>query len=371
MPRVIPAAPRRRPGTAGHNVPVPQLVLATLASGVPMGMQVYEREIAARAQGVVGDAAVVGTCVTRTLRSPLPGDRRVPHWVLSEAPGVVRRGVGAVLYGRSAVVHRMGLALPPARAPEIVTVHDTVAWRFPDEGRPEPFAAAEVKRARAVISVSQFAADDVAERLGVDHVHAIPNGVDERFFGAIPLDAASLATLGVAGPYALHAGGSTMRKNLEGLADAWRLVRAARPDVTLVLAGPPSAKRDRLFGPLGGTVRVGRVDDATLAGLMAGAAAVVVPSLYEGFGLPALEAMAVGVPVVATNRSSLPEVCGDAATLVEPDGAAIADGLVHALSGAADVAAAVARGRERAAAFTWEASARAHARVWLAVLGGH
>ncbi len=349
---------------------MPRLVLATLASGVPMGQQVYERELTARAPAALDGAATVVSSVTRSLRSPLPGDRRLPSWVLSQAPTGVRRAVGAVLYGRADVVHRMGLSLPPARVPEIVTVHDTVAWRFPDEGTPEPFAAAEVHRARAVVSVSRFAADDVAERLGLDHVHAIPNGVDPRFFDAAPLDPGTLATLGVTGRYVLHAGGSTQRKNLEGLAAAWPAVRSAHPDVTLVLSGPPSQRRDRLFGALPGAVRVGRVPDELVPGLVAGAAAVVVPSLYEGFGLPALEAMAAGVPLVAANRSSLPEVCGDAATLVEPDGPAIADGLVHALSGSSQVAAAVARGRERASGFTWDASAAAHAAVWRSVLAG-
>ncbi|HEY0118688.1 MAG TPA: glycosyltransferase family 1 protein [Cellulomonas sp.] len=347
---------------------MPRLVLATLAAAVPMGLQVYEREVSRRAQAALGDAAQVSTCVTRTLRSPLPGDRRVPGWLLHSAPPAARRAAGSVLYGRADAVHRMGLSLPPARVPEIVTIHDTVAWRFPDESAPEPFAAQEVRRARAVISVSQFAADDVAERLGLDHVHVIPNGVDERFFDARPLDDATAAELGVAGPYVLHAGGSTLRKNLEGLAAAWPAVRSARPDVTLVLAGPPSAKRDRLFGPLAGTLRVGRVPDALVPGLVASAAVVVVPSLYEGFGLPALEAMAVGTPLVAAARSSLPEVVGDAGVLVEPDGASLADGLLHALGRGADVEAGVDRGRTRARQFTWDLSAARHAQVWRSVL---
>ena len=105
------------------------------------------------------------------------------------------------------------------------------------------------------------------------------------------------------------------------------------------------------------------MDDSTARGVMAAASAVVVPSIYEGFGLPALEAMAVGVPVVAARRSSLPEVCGDAAYLVEPDPAGLAEGLLAALDGGADVEAMVARGRHRAERFTWEASVSAHAAV--------
>lgn len=349
---------------------MPQLTLATIAVGVPMGQQVYEREVSVRAEQALGADVAVRRSVTRSVRSPLPGTARLPHWVLREAPAGVRRAVGALMYPGADVVHRMGLSLPPARVPEIVTVHDTVAWRFPDESSPEPFAAQETRRARAVISVSRFAADDVAERLGLDHVHVVHNGVDERFFEARPLTAEQLRGLGVDGPYVLHAGGSSQRKNLDGLAAAWPLVRAAHPDVTLVLSGPPSERRDRLFGPLDGALRAGLVPDALVPGLVAGASAVVVPSLYEGFGLPALEAMATGVPVVAADRSSLPEVCGDAGILVEPDGAGIADGLVHALGRDAAVEAGVARGRERAGRFTWDASAAAHAAVWRDVLSG-
>ncbi len=178
-----------------------------------------------------------------------------------------------------------------------------------------------------------------------------------------------LAALGIRQPFVLHAGGCTQRKNLAGLAAAWPLVRAARPDAQLVLAGPPDERRDRLFGPLEGTVRTGRLDDSAVPGVMAAAAAVVVPSTYEGFGLPALEAMAAGVPVVAAERSALPEVCGDAAYLVEPDGPGLAEGLVAALEGGPDAVAMVEQGRARATTFTWEASAAAHAALWRSAVG--
>jgi glycosyltransferase involved in cell wall biosynthesis len=132
--------------------------------------------------------------------------------------------------------------------------------------------------------------------------------------------------------------------------------------------GPTDQRRNRLFDPLPGTVRLGRVDDATALGVLAAASALVVPSLYEGFGLPALEGLAAGVPVVAARRSSIPEVCGDDALLVEPDGHGLAEGIEAALSGGVEIAAMVERGRVRARLFTWEASVAAHANVWRSVV---
>ena len=104
-----------------------------------------------------------------------------------------------------------------------------------------------------------------------------------------------------------------------------------------------------------------------LLAVMAAAAAIVVPSVYEGFGIPALEGMAVGVPVVASARASLPEVCADGALLVEPTVAGLADGLDKALQGGPELDAMVQRGRARAKEFTWEASAAAHADVWRSI----
>jgi glycosyltransferase involved in cell wall biosynthesis len=341
-----------------------RLTVATMAVSQPMGQQVYERELAQRAPAELGAGWEVSEMVVRSLRSPLPGTVRLPSALLIGASPSVRRAAGGLVYRRGGLVHRMDLRLPPAPRPEVLTVHDVVPLRFPDEGTLPRDAASAAQRAVVVICPSQFAADEVASQLGVLAPVAIHNGVDQRFFGSTPLSMDELEALGVRPPFVVHAGGCTERKNLAGLADAWPRVRSSRPDATLVLIGPPDDRRDRLFAPLAGSVRVGRVDDRTLRGLMAAAGAVVVPSTYEGFGLPALEGMAVGVPVVASARSSLPEVCGDAAYLVEPDGAGLAEGMIAALDGGPDTEALVARGRLRAKKFTWEASAAAHAAVW-------
>lgn len=278
-----------------------------------------------------------------------------------------RRRVGRWLYGRSGVVHRMSLELPPSPRCDVITLHDVVAWRFPDESRPVGAAVEEARAADAVVCVSQFTAQEAVDFLGVQNPHVVHNGVDERFYDAQALDPQMQRRLGIAGPYILHAGGAAQRKNLDALAQAWPIVQRERPGLHLVLAGPPHPRRSELFESLPQTKLLGRVPDAVVPGLVATADAVVVPSLYEGFGLPVLEAMAANVAVVAADTSSLPEIAGGAATLVPPTPAGLAEGILHATSGDREVAARVIAGRRRAAEFTWEKSAQGHAAVWRAL----
>jgi glycosyltransferase involved in cell wall biosynthesis len=134
--------------------------------------------------------------------------------------------------------------------------------------------------------------------------------------------------------------------------------------MTLVLAGPPHPRRTALFAGLPATMLTGRLPDAIMPAVVAGAEAVVVPSLYEGFGLPVLEAMAVRVPVVATATSSLPEVAGGHAILTGTSGPEIAEGLLTATSRDGGLRQLVIEARAHAERYTWERSAREHARVW-------
>ena len=344
-----------------------RLALAGIAVEQAMGQQVYERQLVDGAAAALGPDAShwqVDDFQVSSLRSSVRADARIPARLFTGPSPNVRLAVGRLLYRKFDIVHRLDLRLPPAPHPEILTVHDIVSWLFPDEGRPPADGASSSRRADVVICPSQFSADEVTARFGVSNAVAIPNGVSPELRQTAPLPDARLAELGIRRPFVLHAGGCTDRKNLAGLAEAWALLHPSWPDVTLVLMGPADERRDRLFAPLPATLRIGWVDGPTARGLMASASAIVVPSRYEGFGLPALEGMAVGVPVVAADRSSLPEVCGDAAYLVEPDGRGLAAGLEAALAHGPDTTAMVERGRTRAARFTWERSLAAHAAIW-------
>jgi glycosyltransferase involved in cell wall biosynthesis len=212
------------------------------------------------------------------------------------------------------------------------------------------------RRAALVITPSAFSRDEVVSLLGVapERVAVVPGGVDQRFTpGADPEPARAAHGL-VGRPYVLTVASRTARKNLAVLDLAARRLRERGID--LVAAGG-DRPQFRDHDDHAGVRALGHVDDALLPGLYAGAAAFVLPSLYEGFGLTALEALAAGVPVVAADRGALPEVCGDAAQLVDPtDAEAVAAALERALD---DPAPWRAAGPPRAAPLTWDATARA------------
>jgi glycosyltransferase involved in cell wall biosynthesis len=228
----------------------------------------------------------------------------------------------------------------------VVVIHDVAALR-----EPSWYSAAYVRwqrfvlpriarRAMKVVTVSAFSAREVEELLGVQAA-VVPGGVDHDRFR--PLADPPRRDR----PYVLTVASQTARKNLSALAETAR--RLSADGVELLAVG---GSRPQFAGEGGLPFRsLGHVDDADLPGLYAGASAFVLPSLYEGFGLPCLEAMACGVPVVCSDRGALPEVCGDAALLVDPlDEAAIADAVLAAI-GDDDLR---RRGIARAAEFSWD-----------------
>ena len=342
-----------------------RVTLVSMASAAPMGQQRYETEITGALQAVAGETDWdVRLRTMASLRSGIPGARRYPTGLLSRAPIPVAQLIGAVAYRGSGLVHRLDLRLPPSAGPELVTVHDLPPLRFPDEGKLPASAAAGARRAAGIVCPSSFAASEVVELLGVRRAWVIPYGLSDIYDGAAALEDSALERLDVRRPFVVHAAGASLRKNLAGLAEAWKSLATDLPDHTLVLCGPPDGRRTTLFAGMSSTRLLGAQPASVVAGLMAAAAAVVVPSRYEGFGLPALEGMACGAPVVAARAGALPEVCGDAALLVEPTPEGLAGGLLTVASDGAVADRLRRNGPSRARLFSWENAAKAHLRAY-------
>ena len=294
--------------------------------------------------------------------SPLPGPALVRAW---------NRGLAAYR-DQADVVHATSLAVPPRRrAPLTVMVHD-LAWRrlpeaFPARGRRwhEAALGRATQRASLLLTPSQATADDlVAAGAPATQVEVVEEGSDHLPAPDHEAAAAVLARLGVAGPYLLSVSTIEPRKNLRRLVAAYAAARPHLPgDWPLVVAGP-SGWGDEARPEGEGVVLAGWVADGALAALYAGARAVAYVPLLEGFGLPALEAMAAGAPVVASPMPST----GGAALEVDPlDVAAMADALVTAATDEGARRELAGAGARRAAALTWAAAARRHLELWASV----
>jgi len=268
------------------------------------------------------------------------------------------------------VVHATSLAVPPVRdAALVVTVHDIAFLRVPHVTTRRGVAfhrrGLEIARRHAdlMIAVSSFTRDELL-REGFDPEHVIvarhgiappPARTDDD------LDA-TVAAVGVDKPYVLTVGTVEPRKDLPTLVDAVDRLRAqSAPGLELVVVGPPGWGRvDGIDRPF--VRRLGEQPWATVDALLRRANAFGIASRYEGFGLPALEAIARGIPVAAASGSSVEEVVGDATLFFPPgDVAACADAIERLLGDAELRAALDARGRARASELTWQQSAEAHA----------
>ena len=308
-----------------------------------------------------------------SLASEIPAARVVDHripvrtlawaWNRCEWPPV------EWLAGPCDVVHSQNpMLIPTRRAAQVVTIHDLDFLKHPDQMAAEirrdyPRLVREhASRADGIVVSSRYAAMEVERELGVaaDRIHLCPPGA--------PSWATAVARQrpAAAGRRILFVGTLSARKNVGTLLDAYALLRSRVPGAPpLTLAGhttPASAPWEQRIreAPLAGHVDItGYVDQTRRVALFADARMLVLPSLDEGFGLPVLEAMACGVPVVVSSRGSLPEVAGSAADPVAPDDV---DGLASRMAALLvdeHAAAARSRGLERAAHFTWPACAQA------------
>jgi len=299
----------------------------------------------------------------------LPALRPGAYVVLRPPPALAHRAGHAweqlVLPARAARLGARALLCPANLAPlayprSAVVIHDAAALRHPGWYSPayarwqRLVLPAIARRAWRVITVSEFSRGELAELLRVDAA-VVPGGVDERFAPTTD-PAAARRALGLERPYVLSVASHTARKNLAALVPAARALAADGVEVAVAGGHRPQFARE---AGLDGLRLLGHVDDALLPGLYAGAEAFALPSFYEGFGLPVLEAMACGTPVVAAAAGALPDTCGGAAMLAEPDGEAFAAALTALLGDAAARERLRAAGLARAAAFSWDATARA------------
>jgi glycosyltransferase involved in cell wall biosynthesis len=264
--------------------------------------------------------------------------------------------------GQSGIFHASNqVHHAPRRARLTATLHDLTAFLMPElhtAGNVRAdgiFAERILKRADRLIAVSENTRQDAIRVLKIapERITTIYSGVPDEYFDAGPAG----ATRRQAKPYVLFVGAIEPRKNLETLLDAWGgLSRELREAFDLAVAGPmgwaPEATQARIRSE---AVYLGYVPEAELPGLMAGAAAFVYPSLYEGFGFPVAQAMAARVAVVTSNVSCLPEVAGGGALLVDPRSRAeIAGALTRLLESETLRAELAARGREQANQYRWE-----------------
>lgn len=245
---------------------------------------------------------------------------------------------------------------------QVVTVHDVIPLLFPEWNRRQHAYFRHVlpralRIARAVVCPSHHTKSLVVARYGLqeEKIHVIPHGVPEPH----PRSKNAAEEPEIGAPFLLYLGRVAPLKNIDGLIRAFRQIRERVPH-RLVIAGSGAdglAGDDRI-------VFVGPVSGGRKAALIEKASMLILPSFYEGFGLPPLEAMASGCPVVVSRVGSLPEVCGDAAFYVDPrDPRSIARGMMAVLTDAPLRQQMIERGRERAARFRWRESAQRHLQV--------
>ena len=362
-------------------------VLANLCSVVPGqvgGSEVYAARLLAAVASMPGlrDGAVELELASMAgVRSAHPelarlawhearwrGNSRVRRAAV-ESTWLTRRSVGFDL------VHHFGGRLPARRAGlPVLTVHDIQPLDLPSnfsatKRRYLGWALPRSVRAAALVTVpSQWVADRLADRLAVppDRVRVVPPTYRAWTppAGPAPLDGQ---------PFVLYPAATYPHKNHAALIAAHAAVRARHGDTLLVLtgaAGRAHAEVAEQAARTPGVVHLGWVDDARLASLMSAAVAVAFPSRYEGFGLPVLEAMRSGTPVIAADAAALPEVVGDGGTLVDPDDVhGWVDALAEARSGSPRIRRQVDRGRVRAADFAPELAAGRLLKAWLAAAG--
>ena len=286
---------------------------------------------------------------------------------------------------REGIYHYPCLDLPLNRSPHVVvTCHDIEPLVTPEFFSRKIVLyyrvfARRLRSARNIIAISQKTADDLVGIIGIDErrIRTIHLGVDEYFQPVSEKHRLREMRRAYSLPedYLLYVGNTMPHKNLERLVLAFSRIHADFPEASFAIAGAPDAYRHNVNrvvreNGLGDKVRfLGRIPEEDLPSLYSGCRLFTFPSLYEGFGLPVLEAMACGAPVLASTAGSLPEVVGDAGILVDPyDVDAISDAISRVLSDSSLAKRLSEAGIRQAAGFTWENCARSHLSLYRQIL---
>ena len=269
---------------------------------------------------------------------------------------------------------------PPRKLRLTTTLHDVTSWLMPElhpaaNRRADAAHAELLRRSDGVIAVSASTRDDAVRTLGLapERIEVIHSGIADGFFS---VDAAAIKSVRsrykLDRTFALFIGTIEPRKNLDGLIDAWQaLPESVREEFDLVIAGPLGWAPPETAARVRERHYLGYIPEADLAPLTASASVFVYPSLYEGFGFPVAQAMAAGVPVVTSNVSSLPEVTGDAAILVDPRSQMeLRDALLRVLTSPPLRGELANRGRTRAEQFRWEKCATQSWKFFERIAGG-
>jgi glycosyltransferase involved in cell wall biosynthesis len=312
------------------------------------------------------------------------GQRAMPARPLHWAWGHTRRPPVEWFIGRCDVVHGPNFVVPPTRyAARVMSVWDLTVVLYPELCDPPTLEYPRLIRRAVgegawVHAPTRFVAEQVVAEFSVDpdRVRTVPLGIPVLEPPGGGGGAAGVDLPDGCHRYVLAIGTIEPRKDYPLLVSAFAAATAVRPDVALVVVGSEGWGSDRFTAAVEASparpriVRPGYLDDRSLGAVLRRASVLAYPSIYEGFGFPPLQAMAAGVPVVATAAGAVPEVVGDAALLVDPgDADGLAAALDRALDGGTDVGDLVARGRRRAAGFSWSACAEGLVGLYAAAAG--
>jgi glycosyltransferase involved in cell wall biosynthesis len=346
--------------------------LLTLAPGELGGSETYARQLV-KALSAVGtlEYAVFVPARAKDAAGRLPAIEVKEPVVAQHGPARIAamalstfrsRKVQTKLDTVDVVHYALTVPLPRTKMPTVVTLHDVQHRDHPDFFGPARRSFRRIaydratQSAEAVVVTSEFVRGRALEQLGLDpsRIHVVPHAINHTVFRRGDEERE---------PILLYPARAWPHKNHTRLFEAYAILRKHDPKLRLVLTG---GGLERLGQLPDGVERWGAISLAELASLYRRAACLVFPSLYEGFGLPPLEAMACGCPVAASNVTAIPEVCGDAAVLFDPyDASSIADAVLEADTRADELR---EKGLARAKEFTWEGSARAHDEVYKAAL---